>query len=94
MERQGRRTVQGTVIRKSGACTVVVQSMRTVRHPTVGKYLRRHSRFHAHDPKDACRVGDVVVVRESRPRSATKRWIVCAIAARGEAPVALPEALA
>lgn len=84
--------VQGTVIRRSGQKSVVVEISRTVKHPQVGKYLRRRSRFHVHDPADTCGIGDLVEIRACRPLSATKHWILRTILKKG-ALTALPAEL-
>jgi small subunit ribosomal protein S17 len=56
--------------------TVVVRVERQVRHPRYGKVLRRVKKYKAHDETNACRVGDVVTIVESRPLSREKRWRV------------------
>jgi small subunit ribosomal protein S17 len=45
-------------------------------HPVLGKTVRRSKKFHAHDEKLACKVGDIVKIQECRPMSALKRWEV------------------
>lgn len=52
--------------------TVVVE--RKLRHPIYGKFVKRSKKFHAHDEANACGIGDLVRIVESRPLSATKRW--------------------
>jgi small subunit ribosomal protein S17 len=54
--------------------TVVVAVERKVQHPIYGKFLKKTTRFHAHDEKNECSIGDVVRIMESRPLSKTKRW--------------------
>jgi len=71
-----RQEKQGTVVRDKMAKTVVVEVARLVMDPLYGKYLRRRSRFMAHDEKDECKVGDRVRIEECRPLSRHKRWIV------------------
>jgi len=56
--------------------TVVVEVERLVMDRMYGKYLKRRSRFMAHDEKDQCKVGDRVRIEESRPLSRHKRWVV------------------
>ena len=53
--------------------TVVVAVERKVQHPIYGKFLKKTTRFHAHDEKNECSIGDVVRIMESRPLSKTKR---------------------
>ena len=54
--------------------TVVVAVERKVQHPIYGKFLKKTTKFHAHDEKNECNIGDVVRIMESRPLSKTKRW--------------------
>ncbi len=56
--------------------TAVVEVERLVMDPLYGKYLKRRSRFMAHDEKNECKVGDRVLIQESRPLSRHKRWVV------------------
>lgn len=56
--------------------TVVVTVERLVKHQEYKKYVRRTTRFAAHDAENRCAVGDKVVIMESRPLSRTKRWRV------------------
>ena len=75
--KKGRRKIlTGTVVSDKSEKTVVVRVERTVKHSTYKKYIRRHKRYHAHDPKNECKVGDVVEIEESRPISKNKRWRV------------------
>lgn len=55
---------------------VVVEVKRNVLHPLYGKYIRKRSRFMAHDEANAYRVGDRVRIIETRPLSRRKRWRV------------------
>lgn len=54
--------------------TVVVAVERKVQHPIYGKFLKKTTKFHAHDEKNECNIGDTVRIMESRPLSKTKRW--------------------
>jgi small subunit ribosomal protein S17 len=71
-----RRVLQGTVVSDKNAKTVIVSVERRVMHPVYKKFIRRSKRFAAHDEADACKVGDVVYIRECRPISKSKRWEV------------------
>lgn len=74
---RGRRQEKiGVVISNKMDKTVVVEVERYVMHPLYQKYLRRRSRFMAHDEKNACGIGDRVSITESRPLSRRKRWVV------------------
>jgi small subunit ribosomal protein S17 len=75
-ERGNRRTLDGTVVSDKMDKTVVVRVERLVRDPYYEKYVRRYSRFMAHDENNACRIGDKVRIIEHRPLSKRKRWMV------------------
>jgi small subunit ribosomal protein S17 len=88
---------QGVVLSNRMQKTVVVSVERTVRHPKYLKYLKRRTKVKAHDEKSECRVGDRVLIVETRPLSREKRWRVSRILERsvtGElaAPGATPSA--
>jgi len=70
---------QGTVISSKMDKTVVVEVARLIRDPLYGKYIRRRSRFMAHDEKNECKIGDLVRILETRPLSRRKRWRVSSI---------------
>ena len=75
----GRQEKLGVVISNKMDKTVVVEVERFVMHPLYHKYLRRRSRFMAHDARNACKIGDRVNILESRPLSKRKRWVVRSI---------------
>ena len=75
-ERGRRRTLDGTVVSDKMDKTVVVRVERLVREPHYEKYVRRYSRFMAHDEENSCAVGDEVRIIEHRPLSKRKRWKV------------------
>ena len=81
-ERDTRRVVVGRVVSDKMQKTVVVELERQVRHPGYGKILRRRTRVKAHDAENACKVGDVVRLMETRPLSREKRWRVVEIVER------------
>jgi small subunit ribosomal protein S17 len=68
------RTLQGRVVSDKMDKTVTVLVERRVKHPLYGKFVRRSTKVHAHDENNECRLGDVVVVEQSRPLSKTKKW--------------------
>lgn len=72
----------GVVVSDKMDKTVVVQVERVVKHPLYEKYLRRRSRFMAHDATNSCKVGDRVSIQETRPLSRRKRWVVKRIVAK------------
>ena len=69
----------GTVVSNKMDKTVVVLVERLVKHKFYHKYIRRRSKFAAHDQGNACQIGDKVLISESRPISKTKRWRVVKI---------------
>jgi len=73
-ERNLRKMRIGVVSSNKMDKTVVVAVERKVQHPIYGKFLKKTTRFHAHDEKNECSIGDVVRIMESRPLSKTKRW--------------------
>jgi small subunit ribosomal protein S17 len=78
-ERGMKRQVIGTVVSDKMDKTVVVRVERLVKHGLYHKYIRRRSKFAAHDAENSCRIGDKVIITESRPLSRTKRWRVSKI---------------
>jgi small subunit ribosomal protein S17 len=79
-EHRGYRKVrEGYVVSDKMDKTVVVAVEDRVKHPKYGKVLRRTKKYKAHDEKNACGVGDRVLLMETRPTSATKRWRVAEI---------------
>lgn len=66
----------GVVVSDRMDKSVVVRVERLVLHPRYKRYVRRSSKFMAHDERNECRIGDVVEILESRPLSARKRWRV------------------
>ncbi|MBM4369094.1 MAG: 30S ribosomal protein S17 [Deltaproteobacteria bacterium] len=71
-----RRTLRGRVVSDKMDKTVVVEVERTYQHRTIHKYVKTTKKYKAHDEANACKVGDLVVIEESRPLSRTKRWVV------------------
>lgn len=74
MTNKNKRTLEGVVISNKMDKTIVVKVEHKVKHPLYGKYIRRTTKVHAHDPENICKEGDVVIVTESRPISKTKSW--------------------
>jgi small subunit ribosomal protein S17 len=69
-----RKTRTGVVSSNKMDKTIVVAVERKVKHPIYGKFLKKTTKFHAHDEKNECSIGDVVEIMETRPLSKTKRW--------------------
>ena len=70
------RTVVGKVLSNKMQKTVVVVIERIVKHPKYGKILKRRTKLHAHDENEVCNIGDTVRIRESRPLSKLKNWVL------------------
>ena len=83
-ERNRRKVREGLVVSDKMDKTVVVAVEDRVKHPLYGKVLRRTSKLKAHDEQNACGIGDRVLLMETRPLSATKRWRVVEILERAK----------
>ena len=73
-ERNLRKTRTGVVSSNKMDKTITVAVERRVKHPIYGKFVKKTTRFHAHDEKNECAVGDIVKIMETRPLSKLKRW--------------------
>jgi small subunit ribosomal protein S17 len=73
-DRNLRKTRTGVVTSNKMAKTITVAVERRVKHPIYGKFVKKTTKFHAHDEKDECTIGDTVRIMETRPMSKTKRW--------------------
>ena len=78
-ERNTRKSREGLVVSDKMDKTVVVSVEDRVKHALYGKVLRRTSKLKAHDEQNQCGIGDRVLIMETRPLSATKRWRVVEI---------------
>jgi small subunit ribosomal protein S17 len=74
-----KRRLIGTIVSDKMHKTVIVQVERLVKHQQYEKFVRRRAKFAAHDEQNACKIGDTVMIMESRPLSKTKKWRVCEI---------------
>lgn len=79
------RTLSGRVISNKGEKTVTVLIERRVQHPLYKKYVRRSSKIHAHDERNECQEGDLVLIEQCRPMSKTKAWRLVQIVERAQA---------
>jgi small subunit ribosomal protein S17 len=73
-ERKNRKTRIGIVSSSKMAKTITVAVERKIKHPIYGKFLKKTTKFHAHDESNTAGIGDVVRIMETRPLSKTKRW--------------------
>ena len=76
------RTLSGRVVSDKMDKTVTVLVERKVKHPLIGKVIRRSNKFHAHDETNECKEGDLVVIEETRPLSKSKTWKVSKVIAK------------
>ncbi|SNZ10957.1 small subunit ribosomal protein S17 [Persephonella hydrogeniphila] len=77
--KSGRKEFVGKVVSDKMDKTVVVAVERQLPHPLYGKRIKKTSKFYAHDPENKCKTGDIVRIRESRPISKLKKWVVVEI---------------
>lgn len=78
-ERGDRKSRRGYVVSDKMDKTVVVQLQDNVKHSLYGKVMRRSSKVKAHDEQNAAGIGDLVLISETRPLSASKRWRIVEI---------------
>ena len=71
-----KRILTGTICKARNKKTVVVEVERTFKHPIYKKYIKRSKKYHAHDETDELKVGDKVMIEETRPISKLKTWKV------------------
>jgi len=69
-----KRKLEGVVVSDKSSKTVVVSVTRRFKHGSYGKFVNKTKKYHAHDENSKAKVGDKVVIIESRPYSALKRW--------------------
>ena len=78
------RTLTGTVVSNKMDKTIAVLIERSVKHPLYEKYVRKSSKLLAHDEKNECQEGDVVIIESSRPLSKRKAWRLQKIVERAQ----------
>ena len=82
-ERGSRKSLAGTVVSNKMEKTALILVERLTKHQTYGKYIRKRSKYMAHDPQNKCRIGDKVRIVESRPMSKRTRRAVMEILTKG-----------
>ena len=80
--KEQKRVLIGRVLSNRMDKTVVVEVERKKRHPLYGKVIAMRKSYKAHDEENACEIGDIVEMIESRPLSREKRWLVTQILER------------
>lgn len=83
-ERNLRKEKVGVVVSNKMEKSIVVQVERRVKHPKYGKFVKKTSKFTAHDDKNDCGIGDTVRIAETRPLSKTKCWRLVEIIERAK----------
>ena len=78
-DRKLRKERTGLVVSNKMEKSIIVQIDHREKHPIYGKFVRRRSRFVAHDEKNECNIGDIVLIMESKPISKDKKWILSKI---------------
>lgn len=73
------RTLQGRVLSNKMQKSAVVSIQRVIKHAIYGKFIKKTTKLHIHDEKNECSIGDLIEIRESRPISKTKSWILVRI---------------
>ena len=76
MESTNPRILTGVVTSNKADKTITVKIERKVKHPLYGKVIKRATKVHAHDENNTATVGDIVSVKECRPLSKTKTWVL------------------
>ena len=79
MERNLRKERIGVVVSNKMDKSIVVKVERKVKHPLYGKFVKKSTKFMAHDEKNECNIGDTVRIMETRPLSKNKCWRVVEI---------------
>ena len=74
VQRKARKEKVGKVVSNKMNKSIVVAVERRVKHPIYGKFMKKTTKFMAHDEKQECMIGDVVRIMECRPLSKLKRW--------------------
>lgn len=82
--RKLRKEKTGLVVSNKMDKTVIVLVERRLRHPKYGKYVKKSSRFKAHDENNECQIGDTIRIMETRPLSKDKCWRLVEIIERAK----------
>ena len=68
------KIISAKVLKTAMNKSAVVSVERLVKHPVNGKFIKRSSKFHIHDESNACKIGQTVLIKQSKPMSKTKSW--------------------
>ena len=83
-QRNLRKVREGVVYSNKMDKSITVAVKWTEKHPMYGKFVNKTKKFHAHDEKNECNIGDTVRIMETRPLSKTKRWRLVEIIERAK----------
>ena len=83
-QRSNKIAIKGVVVSSKMDKTIVVRAERLVKHAVFHKYIKRYVKYKAHDEQNSCKVGDKVLIIESRPLSREKRWRMLEILEKAE----------
>ncbi|RED99487.1 30S ribosomal protein S17 [Marinoscillum furvescens] len=84
MERNLRKERIGQVVSNKMQKTITIAVNRKMKHPMYGKFIRKTTKFTAHDENNECNIGDTVRIMETRPLSKNKRWRLVEIIERAK----------
>lgn len=76
------REISGRVVSNKMDKTITIMVERRVKHPMYKKYIKRSTKFHAHDENNECNEGDLVTIAQSRPISKSKSWTLVRVEER------------
>tara|TARA_Y100000768_G_scaffold369297_1_gene334051 strand:- start:57 stop:296 length:240 start_codon:yes stop_codon:yes gene_type:complete len=76
MENKTKKEITAKVIKTSMNKSAVVSVERLVKHPVNGKFIKRSTKYHIHDENNSCSIGDTIKIRQCRPISKTKTWML------------------
>ena len=76
MENKTKKMITAKVIKAKMNKSAVVSVERLVKHPVNGKYIKRSTKYHIHDENNKCSIGDVIKIKQCRPISKTKTWVL------------------
>jgi small subunit ribosomal protein S17 len=79
-----RKQLTGEVVSDAMDKTVIVKVERRFPHPRYNKYIKKSKRYYAHDEKNNCSNGDLILIEESKPISKNKRWVVKSLVKKSE----------
>ena len=84
MQQENSKLTEAVVVGKTGAKSIKVAIEYTIQHPKYGKFIKKSSKFMAHDEKNECNEGDTVKIMETRPMSKSKCWRLVEIIERAK----------